>query len=369
MGAIDGEPGGRMGYRRSQTGRRARWFAAALATLGLFTLGAARPPAALAAAPPAATAGGHERNDYANVRFANVLGTGLRHFYSREFAAAQSDFESALKLIPDNTLAISFLNAAAAHTPGALDSLTNLEEDAVTGAPKNYVNHVRLAFSYMFQSLAGRDRTQDARDELNGAVQLDAAAPAAHVAFGILRFNERSANRAKVEFLAALKTDPSNVLAREYLAQLYQSDLRDPQRGLAYIIDCPNLVPGYADLAFHIGSLLHDLKQPAAAIKYVQTGIELDPGHVGEAGQYGYTLLARIYLDQHRLDDAKQVLNKAVAVNADASYARTLLAKIDKGDYDKKAPSATIEQRAVGPSDEKPSLLGQPAGAAPLPRK
>jgi Tfp pilus assembly protein PilF len=288
-----------------------------------------------AAATPAPAAGSH-RNDYATAAFNTPLDDGLRHFYERDFKRAQDDFEKALGVIPDNTLALSFLNASAAQQGAALDSLTNVEEDAVAGTPKNYVNHVRLAFSYLFQSVAGRDRTQDARDELNLAVQLDPEAPAAHVGLGIMRFNERSANRAKTELLAALKTDPNNVLAREYLGQLYQTDLRDPQRGLSYVIDVPNVVPQYADIQFHIGSLLYDLKQPEGAIAYVKRGIDLDGGHVGEAGQHGYTLLARIYIDQHKLDDAKRALNESIAANADTIFAKTLLAKIEAGDYDPK---------------------------------
>ena len=276
------------------------------------------------------------RNDYANAAFNGPLSDGLRHFYAREFKEAQADFERALGVIPDNTLAISFLNASAAQQGGALDTLTNVEEDAVAGTPKNYVNHVRLAFSYLFQSVAGRDRSQDARDELNQAVLLDTDAPGAHVGLGIMRFNERSANRAKTELLLALKSDPNNVLAREYLGQLYQTDLRDPQRGLSYVVDVPNVVPNYADIEFHIGSLLYDLKQPDAAIGYVKRGLELDGGHVGEAGQHGYTLLARIYIDQHRLDDAKKTLNASIAANADTIFAKTLLAKIQNGDYDEK---------------------------------
>ena len=282
----------------------------------------------------AASAAG--RNDYANAAFNGPLSDGLRHFYAREFKEAQADFERALGVIPDNTLAISFLNASAAQQGGALDTLTNVEEDAVAGTPKNYVNHVRLAFSYLFQSVAGRDRSQDARDELNQAVLLDTDAPGAHVGLGIMRFNERSANRAKTELLLALKSDPNNVLAREYLGQLYQTDLRDPQRGLSYVVDVPNVVPNYADIEFHIGSLLYDLKQPDAAIGYVKRGLELDGGHVGEAGQHGYTLLARIYIDQHRLDDAKKTLNASIAANADTIFAKTLLAKIQNGDYDEK---------------------------------
>ncbi len=274
------------------------------------------------------------RNDYAVRAFSAPLEAGLKHFYARDFKAAQADFERALAVVPDNTLALSFLNAAAAQQTGELDVVTNVEEDAVSGAPKVYLNHVRLAFSYMFESVEGRDREQDARDELNVAVNLDPDAPAAHVGLGILRFQERSANRSKIELLAALRTDPNNVLAREYLGQLYQTDLRDPQRGLSYVIDVPNLVPGYADIAFHIGSLLADLHEEDAALTYLERGIALDTGHVGEAGQHGYTLVARILIGRHRLKDATAVLDAAIANDVDTIYARTLLEKIQRGDYD-----------------------------------
>jgi tetratricopeptide (TPR) repeat protein len=306
---------------------------AACACLAAF----ASPDRALAAAgqpAPAAGPAATVRNDYATRAFIDPLSDGLRHFYARDFKAAQTDFERALKVVPDNTLAISFLNAAAAQSTGDLDVLTNVEEDAMSGAPKNYLNHVRLGFSYMFQSVEGRDRTQDAREELNAAVNLDPDAPAAHVGLGILRFEERSANRAKTELLAALRTDPNNVLAREYLGQLYQTDLRDPQRGLQYVIDVPNLVPQYADIAFHIGSLLADLHEDDAAVKYLSRGIALDTEHVGEAGQHGYTLIARIYIDQHRLKDATAILTTAINDDVDTIYARTLLNKIKNGDYD-----------------------------------
>jgi Tfp pilus assembly protein PilF len=288
--------------------------------------------AAAWAAVPQANGAAAAANDYANPSFAQPLGAGLRHFYARDFKAAQGDFERALAVIPDNTFALSFLAAAAAHEPGALDALTNLAEDAVSGAPKDYAGHVRLGFTYIFTSLAGRDRLQDARDEFAAARDLAPSRAAAHVGLGVLRYDERSANRAKNEFLAALASDPENVLAREYLAQLYQSDLHDPQRGLAYAIEVPNLVPGYADIHFHLGALFYDLKQPEAALQELERAFALDEGSVGEA-QHGYTLMARIYLERHDLEDAKKALGRSLAANADAIVARHLLDKIERGDY------------------------------------
>lgn len=309
--------------RAGATGPRV--WAAVFASGCLFAgaLGAFAAPAAVAA-----------RNDYADAAFDRALGAGMRAFYVRDFAAARGSFEHALAVIPDNTLAISFLNATAMQTPGGLDALIDSEEDALGKHSKDYLTHVRLGFSYMFAAQTGRDRDADAREELNAATGLQPDAAAAHVGLGILRETERSMNRAKVEFLAALRADETNVLAREYLGLIYQADLRDPQRGLAYVIDIPNLLPDYADIYYHIASLFDDLGQPDAALKYATLGLEKDIGHVGEAGQHGYTLLARIYLNERKTGDARRVLRASIAANVDTAIAATLLRKIDNGDYD-----------------------------------
>ncbi|GAC1576771.1 MAG: hypothetical protein NVS3B7_09810 [Candidatus Elarobacter sp.] len=288
---------------------------------------------------PAPAALAERRNDYHNTAFTAPLGAGLRAFYTRDFLAARKGFEDALAVVPDNTLALSFLNATAAQTPGGLDTLVNDEEDALAKNPKSALAHVRLGFSYMFASLTGRDRNVDAREELNVAVQLDPGSQAAHTALGIMRESDRSANRAKTEFLAALAADPQNVLAREYLARIYQVDLKDPQRALGEIINVPNLVPDYADIYFHVASLLHDLGQYAGAVDYATRGLQADIGHVGESGQHGYTLLARIYLDEKRPDDARRALRASITAGADVAYASTLLRKINDGAYGKLSPS------------------------------
>jgi len=286
---------------------------------------------ALVLGAPLPAAAAHD--DYANPAFTSPLKAGLEHFYRREFRAARSSFDEALRVVPDNTFALSFTNAARANEPGALHALIDAEEDAAIAAPKNYLDHVRLAFSYLFAASEEGNRLADARDEFNTAMQIDSAAPAAHVGLGILRFAERSMNRSKAEFLAALRADPNNVLAREYLGLIYQVDLRDPQRALAYMINVPNLVPDYADIDFHIGSVMDDLKQYDAALKYLSTATQLDPTGVGEAGQHGYVLIARVFIKEHKLSDARRVLSAAVANDTDALIAHKMLDKLKAGDY------------------------------------
>ncbi len=307
--------------------------------LHALALALALPFPLLGLVPSAATPTAGPRDDYARAAFAAPLGEGLRAFYTRDFAAARNDFDAALAVIPDNTLALSFLNATAAQTPGDLEALVDEEEDALGKEPKSALAHVRLGFSYLFASMTGRDRSQDAREELNAAVQLDPDSQSAHTGLGIMRENERSANRAKTEFVAALGTDPNNVLAHEYLAQIYQTDLKDPQRALAEIINVPNLVPEYADIYFHLASVMQDLGQYKAAIDYATRGLQADVGHVGESGKYGYTLLARIYIEEKRLDDARRVLKAAITAGTDSDYATTLLARLDAGAFGKPSPA------------------------------
>lgn len=277
-----------------------------------------------------------ERNDYAAPAFSEAIESGFHDFYARDFERAERSFARALVAVPDNTLAIAFMNAAAAHVPGALERLISEEQNLAGKSPKDYVARVRLGFSYLFASQAVRERTADARDELEAAVAIDPHGQAARVGIGIMRENERSANRAKVEFLAALRVDPNNVLAREYLATIYQVDLHEPETSLKYDVDVPNLVPGYADIQFHLASIMDDLKQYDAALAYATRGIALDVGRAGEAGQYGYTLAARILLKQKKVSEAKKYLGQAVAFDADGIYAQKLLDQIAKGDYDDK---------------------------------
>ncbi|MGH7728953.1 MAG: hypothetical protein ACREM2_09195 [Vulcanimicrobiaceae bacterium] len=288
-----------------------------------------------AAATPAASSArpGAERDDWSSRPFAAAVSSGLERFYAQDFAAAEADFERALALVPDNSFAISFADASAAQTLGKLDQLADAEEDAVAADPKSYAAHVRLAFAYLFQSELGRERRSDARDEIVAAENLKPRGAAAHDAEGILRFDERSNNRAKIEFLEALASDPGDVLAREYLGTLYQTELHEPRAALSYVIEVPNLVPNYADIYFHIGSILKDLDQPEAAIANLQRGLALDPQHVGEAGLHGYTMIAQIYLGEHQIEKAQAILTRAVADDADPIFAKTLLDRIASGAY------------------------------------
>ena len=287
--------------------------------------------AALLTSPPSLAAASTE-DPYADHAFVSDLNTGLSAFYSTQFDDARTDFNAALKIAPTDSLALSLMNAAVSNIgPDALDSLANAEEDVVVKHPKDAIAQTRLAYTYLFEAQTMPQRTGDAKDALDAALASEPTLAGAHVGLGIYRLGEDSTNRAKAEFLAALASQPHDILALEYLSGIYQNDLRDPQRALTYLIDVPNLIPNYADAYFHLGSIMEDLGQYDAGVAYLKTAINIDGGHVGEAGQFGLPLLGDIYLKLHELDLAKKAYADAVTFGEEPEYAKAQLDRIRSG--------------------------------------
>lgn len=269
---------------------------------------------------------------YTNRAFVSHLTSGLTEFYAKRFDAARTDFAASLAAAPTDSLALSLMNAAVSNEgPDALNALTNQEEDAVSSHPKDAVAQTRLAYTYLFLAQTVPARADDAKDALEAAIAVKPSLAAAHVGLGIYRLGEDATNRAKGEFLAALGGQPHDVLALEYLSDIYQNDLRDPQRALNYLIDVPNLIPDYADAYFHLGSIMSDLGQYDAAVAYLKTAIGIDQGHVGEAGQFGLPLLGDVYLKIHKTDLAKKAYADAVTLGEEPEYSKAQLDRIRAG--------------------------------------
>lgn len=269
---------------------------------------------------------------YADHAFVTHMNAGLTAFYAKQFDSAETEFNAALGIVPTDSLALSLLNATVRNIGmDALNLLANQEEDEVSRNPHNAQAQTRLAYTYLFEAQTTASRVDDAKDALNAAVAVDPRLASAHVGLGVFRLGEGSTNRAKGEFLAALAARPHDILALEYLSGIYQNDLRDPQRALTYLVNVPNLVPNYADAYFHLGSIMDDLGQYEAAVSYLKTSIDMDKGHVGEAGQFGLPLLGDVYLKTHKLDLAKKAYADAVSLGEEPEYAKAQLERIRSG--------------------------------------
>lgn len=281
---------------------------------------------------PARAAAAASNDQYSNRTFLTHISDGLLAFYSKNFGKARVDFEAALSIAPADSFALSFLNASLRNIGvDALSELAQREEEAVAKNPKDALAQTQLGYTYMFMAQFQTARGPDARDAFNQALQLAPTLAAAHVGLGIYRLGDNSTSRAKAEFLAALQNSPKDVLAREYLSSIYQVDLKDPNRALAYLIDVPNLMPNYPDAFYHLGSIMDDLGQYDASIKYLKIAIDLDKGHVGEAGQYGLPLLGEVYLKVHKVAEAKLAFSEAIVYGEAPEFSQAELDKIKSG--------------------------------------
>ncbi len=270
---------------------------------------------------------------YSDRAFLTHVSDGLTAFYSKNFAKARTEFEAALAIAPSDSFALSFFNASLRNLGvDALTQQSNQEEEDAAKNPRDALMQTRLGYTYLFMSQFQTARGPDARDAFNAALLIDPHMAAAHVGLGIYRLGDNSTSRSKAEFLAALANSPKDVLAREYLSSIYQVDLKDPNRALAYLVDVPNLMPNYPDAFYHLGSIMDDLGQYDAAIKYLKTAIDLDKGHVGEAGQYGLPLLGTVYLKVHKVPEAKLAFSEAIVYGEAPEFSQSELDKIKRGD-------------------------------------
>ncbi|MDQ2817825.1 MAG: tetratricopeptide repeat protein [Candidatus Eremiobacteraeota bacterium] len=283
----------------------------------------------IAAVTPAAAAQG----PYADRSFVAHMRSGLDAFYGRDFQKARAQFAAAHALAPGDAFALSLSDAAAENIgSAALRALSESQEAAVVSRPKDAIAQAALGFTYLFERRLDPRRADDAKDALNAAIAIAPALPCAHVGLGVYRLSEGATNRAKLEFLAALHEQPHDVMALEYLAVIYQRDLDDPARALSYVINVPNIMPNYADAYYRLGSIMRDLGQYDAAARYLETAIDLDRGHVGEAGHFGLPLLGDVYLKLHKLAAAKKAFALAIVYGEEPDRAKAELEKIKRGD-------------------------------------
>jgi len=267
-----------------------------------------------------------------NSKLAAAVGAGLDDFYSRDFETARQEFEAALRIEPADSLALAFECATLLQLgPDRFGRFAARAASAAARNPRDAIAQTRAGYAYLFMADSDAKRGDDARDAFAKALAADTALAAAHVGMGIYRYQHGSESRSKAELLAALAIDPHDALAREYLSDIYQTQLDDPNRALAYLVDVPNVVPQYADAYYHLGSIMNDLGQYDAAIRYLRTAIDLDAGHVGEAGQAGLPLLGQIYLKIHRMDDAKRAFSEAVVFGEELQFSQAQLDKINHG--------------------------------------
>ena len=293
------------------------------------------------------------------------LGPGLRAFYARDFAAARQGLRSGA-----GGRARQHAGALVPATPprrrrrASSTRLVDAEEDGLAKSPKSALAHVRLG---LLVPVRVADRARPQRRRARGAQR-----------------RRRSSTRPRRPRTRAWAScaSPSAAPTGRRPSSSPRSSSRPEQRAGARVplAHLPDRSQGSAARADHDHRraepgaglrrhrlpprlALQDLGQYDAAIDYATRGLQADVGHVGEAGQHGYTLLARIYLDSRRSPTTRAgCCAPRSRAGSDVAYASTLLRKLDDGGRQAEpspspAPSALAEEEVSAASGRRRPLL------------
>ncbi len=203
----------------------------------------------------------------------------------------------------------------------------------------------------MFASLAGRDRNaRRARRAQRRRASRSDVAVGAHRRWGSCASRSAARTARRPSSSRRSRLDPQNVLAREYLAQhLPDRSARTRSARSATIIDVPNLVPDYADIYFHIASLMHDLGNTRPRSRTRRAACKPTSATSAKPASTA-TRCSRASTSTRTSPTTRAAsLNASITAGTDTAFASTLLKKIDDGAYGKASASPSPHRRRPRP--------------------
>jgi tetratricopeptide (TPR) repeat protein len=141
------------------------------------------------------------------------IGVGRVYFHSGQYAEAAGSFERALELEPRNPEIVEWLGKSylRASEPQKVLELLN-REDSLAG-------HFAWAHLLRARALDAQDKPDEAKGELQRALDLDPHCPGAHFALGFIAWTTRDLKTAEEEFRREITLDSRNDMAFFYLAE------------------------------------------------------------------------------------------------------------------------------------------------------
>jgi tetratricopeptide (TPR) repeat protein len=234
---------------------------------------------------------------------------GNEYSRRREFPRALECFQRALALKPDYDLAV--FNMANVYRK------TGRDEDALVGYrrlieldPKNAQAHQQAA-----QVLVDQGKLEEAETELNRALELQPAMAAARNTLGALRLKQGDRAGGEREIRAALGQKPDLRLAHFNLA------LADEQRGdlhaaIAEYKKEIELHPQSYMAQFNLGKAYEQIGNVNEQRAAFQAAIESNPDFAE-----GHVFLAKLFLDEGKLDEAVDLARRGIALKPEAEVA------------------------------------------------
>ncbi len=277
-----------------------------------------------------------------------VYAKGVKAGDAARFARARAEYEAARRL-DDKRPSLFFKMAQLEWRAGdrelALRHLTRAKEAAGSSIPAAF-------FKVEGQIHAEQKDPEKAFAAFREAAKRAPRDPSIFDLLGVLRMEQGELGRAEEEFETALSLRQTYTPALVHLAELHLKR-EDPRGAAGYFRKAAELEPGNADLHVQLGRALVAAKDPVRAIEAFEAAVGANPAleepyerladlflEVGKARDAAAALedllrirkgdpptrvkLARIYINECRLDDALSLLKDFPADHPIANEARAL---------------------------------------------
>lgn len=205
-------------------------------------------------------------------------------------------------------------------------SISILEK--IIGNDPNYI----LAYCALGRAYVAKQDYQKAERVLLKAINLNAKWHLPHLYLGWTHERQNEIPQALAAYERAVKLKPDDFDSRAYLGYMYQR-LDKQEAGVRELQVACQLNPHDITMIYNLANGLHKLDQSIEAIKLLNEALEILEAY--ELAHL-YYLLASIYLDLRKLDEAYANIQKAIELNPDIATFHNKLGDIyyEKGEFE-----------------------------------
>lgn len=259
----------------------------------------------------------------------SLLEKGMGYYYQKDWEQAITAFKASLQENPKNSMALSFYLVSNLQK-GTLEKVIEEIEDKLVENPKDPVMQSYLGFAMYTKSLnKGRQVREDAMREFRGAAIQEALA-LTHTGLGLLYQDRGQISRARKEFIRALELDNKDLLAMEYLGQLYLYEEKKSEDAAKLFVRLMGALPNYPDVYYYIARIHEEAGRLDEAVRSYKRTMELDPSGVGR-GYAAPAYLGEIYLKQKQYPLAADSFRTALKFNPRSEVLKQKLERAEKG--------------------------------------
>lgn len=280
---------------------------------------------------------------------AQLIQTGVQHHQAGRLQQAESLYQQALQLAPNNPDALH-LSGLVAYQSGRLEDAVTLIGKAVSLMPSSSIMYFNLA-----SALKAQGRPDAAIENYRRAIALNPAYAEAHNNLGNLLKQQGRFAEAAASLRQALALRPDYAEGHNNLGiALREQGL--PDEAIASYRRAVALKPDYAEAYNNLGNALKDQGRLDEAIECYRRALALRPDYADTYGNLGGVLKTR-----GKLDEALECFRQQLRLAPDNLVAQHLVASLT-GTATERAPAQYVAQLFDDYAEKFDSHLQQSLG-------